>query len=249
MAIEVICPGCRARFKVSDQFAGKKGPCPKCKSIIQVPALAEKVVIHEPEHSEVGARSASGQLVLKPIERKDSVVQPMVVAGYAAGALVLLLVALVLRNVENKTGVLALGAVVLAPPLAWGGYTMLRNDEELEPFVGKELVIRTALCSIGYALLWGVFAFVYGRFFGTAPAELWSIGVLAPVFVLLGGGVAYCAYDLDLGSGCFHYALYLLVTIALRLVMGLPAVGPAQEAPQSVVPAVSLIFSAFSAWM
>ncbi|MEC8508925.1 MAG: MJ0042-type zinc finger domain-containing protein, partial [Planctomycetota bacterium] len=35
MSIRVTCPGCHARFNVSDQFAGKSGPCPKCKKTIQ----------------------------------------------------------------------------------------------------------------------------------------------------------------------------------------------------------------------
>ena len=32
MAIAVICPGCKASFRVSDKFAGQTGPCPKCKA-------------------------------------------------------------------------------------------------------------------------------------------------------------------------------------------------------------------------
>ena len=50
MAIAVICPSCKSRFSVSDQFAGRTGPCPKCKKPIKIPAVtAEAVVIHEPE--------------------------------------------------------------------------------------------------------------------------------------------------------------------------------------------------------
>ena len=37
MPISVVCPGCKARFNVSDKFAGKKGPCPKCKTVLTVP--------------------------------------------------------------------------------------------------------------------------------------------------------------------------------------------------------------------
>ena len=50
MAILVVCPGCTSRFTVSDQFAGRTGPCPKCKKPITVPTPeAQKVTIHEPE--------------------------------------------------------------------------------------------------------------------------------------------------------------------------------------------------------
>ncbi|MCA9246062.1 MAG: hypothetical protein KDA42_03075, partial [Planctomycetales bacterium] len=81
MPIHVICPGCHARFSVSEKFAGKKGPCPKCKKEIQVPAATEEVKIHAPEHSEVGAKSAGGKLVLKPIERQETKVKPVLLIG------------------------------------------------------------------------------------------------------------------------------------------------------------------------
>ena len=34
-------------FEVDDRFAGKKGPCPKCGHIIEIPK--EKLVIHAPD--------------------------------------------------------------------------------------------------------------------------------------------------------------------------------------------------------
>lgn len=37
MAIEVSCPSCKTKFTVSDKFAGKQGPCPKCKAPITIP--------------------------------------------------------------------------------------------------------------------------------------------------------------------------------------------------------------------
>lgn len=37
MAILVTCPSCKRNFQVSDQFAGKQGPCPKCKTVIRIP--------------------------------------------------------------------------------------------------------------------------------------------------------------------------------------------------------------------
>jgi len=223
MAISVICPGCHARFKVSDKFAGKKGPCPKCKQVIRVPAADEQVVIHAPEHSELGARDADGQYVLKPIARKQAKIQPVMLVGVAGACLFVLVVAVLLRGAEKNAWMLAFGALALAPPLAVGGYSFLRDDE-LEPYTGRALALRTAVCSCVYAGTWGAYTYLYFRLFGDAPVETWNVLPFAVVFLCIGAGTAYVCYDLDLTSGFFHYSLYLLVTILLRLAMDLPAV-------------------------
>ncbi|MFV2067624.1 MAG: hypothetical protein ACC645_11650 [Pirellulales bacterium] len=223
MPIDVICPGCHARFKVSDKFGGKKGPCPKCKELIRVPDASEKVVIHAPEHSEAGAKDATGQYVLKPIEREETKVPPLVVAGIVALALVVIVLAFLLRGVEEKRIFLAVGAIVLAPPLVLGGYTFLRNDE-LAPYTGRSLAVRTLLCSAVYAALWGAYTYAYFLMVGDAPVVAWNVLPLAVAILFVGGGTAFVCYDLDLGSGVFHYCFYLLITVLLRMAMGLPPV-------------------------
>lgn len=227
MAIQVLCGGCKTRFSVSEKFAGQKGPCPKCKAVITIPQPTEEVVIHAPEHSEAGARDASGKLVLKPIERTETEFQPLVAVAAGGLALAALIVALVMRGAESIPSLLLpLGAVLLAPPVCWAGYHMLRDDEQLEAITGKSLWIRTAVCSLLYAALWGAFAFFYMLFFSSAPAGVMQVFFMGPPFLFLGAGVAYCCYDFDLGTGFFHYSFYLLVTVLLRLAMGLPAIGP-----------------------
>ncbi|OHB79100.1 MAG: hypothetical protein A2W31_17730 [Planctomycetes bacterium RBG_16_64_10] len=223
MPIQVVCPGCQARFQVSSKFAGKKGPCPKCKQIIRVPDAAAQVIIHAPEHSEAGARDAKGRYVLKPIARKATRVQPLMVTAIVGASALVLLLAVLMRGLGDHRWVLVVGAIALAPPLAAGGYSFLRNDE-LEPYTGSALVIRTAICSAVYAGTWGVYTYLYFRLLGDAPVETWSVLPFACGFLSLGAATAYVCYDLDWLSGLFHYSLYLLVTILLRLVMGLPAV-------------------------
>ena len=49
MAIDIICSGCFKRFQVSEQFAGRSGPCPGCATIIDIPKLEELIVIEEPD--------------------------------------------------------------------------------------------------------------------------------------------------------------------------------------------------------
>jgi hypothetical protein len=227
MPINVTCPGCLKRFSVADKFAGQTGPCPKCKTVITIPKKEDEVVIHAPEHSEAGAVGAGGRHVLKTYKRKDTKFQPLVFTCVIGSVLVALLVALVIRSAgAPEPWLKALAAIVLGPPLAWAGYTFLR-DPELEGYSGLPLVIRSAVCGLVYALLWGVFVFLGHRFFGdefTTGLEIWQMIVLiVPVFAA-GTLAAYAALDLDPGSAFFHCAMYFAVTVMLRLVAGLSVI-------------------------
>jgi hypothetical protein len=94
MPIQVTCPGCKAQFNVSEKFAGKKGPCPKCKAVITIPApttvsaatssggkpaapgappapKAADVKIHAPEEALKSEKSKTGRPTLKPIFHDD----------------------------------------------------------------------------------------------------------------------------------------------------------------------------------
>ncbi len=82
MPISVVCPGCKARFSVSEKFAGKKGPCPKCKTVVTVPdAPAAEVKIHVPEEYASGGKDSKGRAVGKPIPRSETHVQPVLHYG------------------------------------------------------------------------------------------------------------------------------------------------------------------------
>jgi hypothetical protein len=225
MAIQVVCPGCKKRFSVSDKFAGKKGPCPNCKTQITVPEKTEEVVVHAPE--EFGPKDTKGRAVLKPIERKETKVSPLLVVGVSLGAIVAIVVALVLRSQggDVSTVILGLAAAVLAPPIVWGGYAFLR-DEELEALQGLEFYLRTGICAAVYALLWGLVAFVIYYLFDNDPLEVVHIVFIVPAMWAIGGFAAYASLDLDFGVASLHYGFYLAVTVALRLIAGLPAIGP-----------------------
>jgi hypothetical protein len=215
------------RFSVADKFAGQKGPCPKCKTVITIPKKEDEVVIHAPEHSEAGAIGAGGRHVLKTYKRKDTKFQPLVFTGVVGFVLLALLVALVLRGMGDISVVMkAAGAILLGPPLAWAGYTFLR-DAELEAYVGVPLLLRSLACGLVYALLWGIFIFLGGRFFGDdfdKGLEIWQMVVLIVPIFAAGTLAAYASFDLDPGSAFFHCALYFAVTILLRLVAGLTAI-------------------------
>ncbi|MDZ4658769.1 MAG: hypothetical protein SH868_14430 [Bythopirellula sp.] len=228
MPIQVTCPGCLTKFNVGDQHAGKAGACPKCKGPIQIPALADQVIIHAPE-SEAGAKDAKGRNVLKPIRRKEAKFSTNIFVLVAGGALLAIAVSWLVGRQYGTDGVpmwfLALGAVLLGPPLAYAAYSFLRDDE-LGVYQGTAVLLRSLACGLVYALLWGVFVYVGWNVFGDdafkAGLEMVQLGILIAIVAGIGTFAAYVSFDLEPISAFFHYALYFLLTIGLRFVMGLP---------------------------
>ncbi|HEX4128783.1 MAG TPA: hypothetical protein VHZ24_01985 [Pirellulales bacterium] len=227
MPIQVTCPGCKATFTVSDKFAGKQGPCPKCKAVITVPKQ-EAVTIHAPEEppAKGGATATVSQagrnLTPKPIRRQETnitarriVLTIVAIAAAIAGAWFAgpflagdSITTLALRTVA---------LLIVSVPIVIAGYAILR-DEELEPFTGRSLWLRALCCALAYAALWGVYHFVPP----TATRSSYSYLVIAPPFVLVGGGVALASFDFDYGTGTLHYSFYLLLTFALGYLAGMP---------------------------
>jgi hypothetical protein len=220
VAIIVVCPGCRKSFKVNEKFAGKSGNCPGCKHPLTVPAAEQEVKVHTPEAFAGGGKGASGKLATKPIERTEVKVTPITVVVIVAGILLSFAVALIggKAGLFNYWAAIAPALLVISPPLVWAAYSVLRNDE-LEPHRGTALYVRVGLCSLVYAALWGVFAYV-GPMFLTADMVTWLI--VAPPFVVVGAVAAYASLDLDFSSGAMHYAFYAMVTIALRITASIP---------------------------
>jgi hypothetical protein len=222
MAIQVTCPGCHKRFSVSDKFAGQKGPCPSCKTVIQIPSKSEEVIVHAPE--EFGPKDAAGRPVLKPIARSEarlsvavSVLIGTLLVGLVAGAIWLRAT----YGGEVPHWILGAGAALLGPPLAFAGYTFLRNDE-LEPYRGRGVLLRALICGLVYAGLWGVYFGAIYFVFENERLELFQLLFIVPVLMAIGAGTAYVSFDVDFGTGVIHYAFYLLVTVLLRLLMKMP---------------------------
>lgn len=228
MPIHVICPTCHARFKVGDQHAGKTGACPKCKGQIQIPAAGEEVVIHTPE-MEAGAKDATGRNVLKPIRRKEAKFSLNTTLAAVGGVLLALAIAFTAGRVtldsSQLTAFLAVGAVLLGPPLAYAGYSFLRDDEKI-PFVEKDLLVRCLGAGLAYAAAWGAYWWVKYQLHGsnselTEPLELFQLGVLMIPVLVVGVLTAFVAFDFDPLTAFFHFALYFGTTVLLRFIMGL----------------------------
>ena len=220
MPIPVVCPSCKARFSVSEKFAGKKGPCPKCKTVIAVPEVAaEEVKIHVPEQFASGGKDSKGRAVSKPILRQETKLKPAVAGGIAAVIVVAFATAFLLQAVSNKVPIIIVGLLILSPPLASAGYTFLRDDE-LEPYRGRALLVRASLCGLVYAALWGAYAPLPA--YGIITGEPWQWAFVAPVFVAAGAAAAWACLDLDFGNAAMHYCFYVVVTLLLRAALGFP---------------------------
>lgn len=227
MPIQVTCPGCLTKFTVGDQHAGKTGACPKCKGSIQIPTKKDEVVIHAPEH-EAGAKDAKGRNVLKPIKRKEAKFSTNIFVMVAGGTLLAVAISWLVGRQFATEGVpiwfLAIGAIVLGPPLAYSAYSFLRDDE-LGVYEGTAVLLRSLACGLVYALLWGVYMFVGWQVFGDEAfktgLEMVQHAILIGIVACLGTFAAYVSFDLEPISAFFHYALYFLITVALRFVLGL----------------------------
>ena len=218
MAINVICPGCHTRFQVSEKFAGKKGPCPKCKYQITIPSANEQIEIHAPEEHEGGGRGIDGKLVLKPIEREDVRITPLAL-GVVFGTIVVTVAAAYFGAEIFKSNLIlrAVGILVISPVLAFAGYKFLL-DMEAERLMGRDLYLRSLGCGVAYSLLWGVFAYVSGQ---ALTGEMWAWLLVAPPFLVTGGLIALALFNFDFTTGMLHYLFYVLVFIVLRWLIGL----------------------------
>ncbi len=220
MPIAVLCPGCKARFSVSEKFAGKKGPCPKCKAVITIPEVAaEEIKVHVPEQFASAGKDSKGRAVSKPIMRQEAKLTPTTIVLLVGATVVCFAVALLLRGIANKLPIIIAGLVIISPPLAAAGYTFLRDDE-LEPYRGTWLWIRAVLCGLVYAALWGAYWPLPA--YGVISGEAWQWLFVAPVFISLGAAAAWASLDLDFGSGAMHYCFFLLVCLLLRAALGMP---------------------------
>lgn len=241
MPIRVTCPNCHTRFNVSDKFAGKEGPCPKCKKTIQVPDASQEVKVHE---REVGPKDSKGRAILKPIKRQETKVSSVQMTLIVAGIVMFLVLSLVMRLMivpeQFPQWLLMLSAIVIAPVTAYAAYTFLRN-QELGTIPRDELIKRIAVCSLVYALLWFAMPLAKYAFNDRYEMGSWMVALIAMLGI--GGASGMFSMDFDYLFGLIHYGFYLVVCLLGRVLAGigiLPGIGdtpaePSQHVPTSVV--------------
>ena len=218
MPIPVVCPGCRKRFQVSEQFAGRTGPCPHCKTPISIPTADQEVKIHAPEPVSKVASSGGQHLVIKPLRHRDMKWRANVAAVIAGGTLLVLLVTYAAQGVlAPSIWLRAIGLLAVSPVLVVGGYAFL-YDDELEPYRGKPLYIRSGILAAAFAALWGAYSYVIA---GERVTELWMWFAMIPPFLVVGALASLACLDLSFGNGFFLYCFYVMATMLLGWAAGL----------------------------
>jgi hypothetical protein len=223
MPIRVTCTKCHARFNVSEKFAGKEGPCPKCKTKIRVPLPTEEVQISAPKSK--GPTDTQGKAIIDPIMRKDTVLSTLQIVLLAVGIISFLVVALVMQfmikdwNTTVGWALLGVGALAVAAPIIFIAYAIFR-DQEREGYSGSDLWRRVAICAVVYAVAWILLPVAAYAFNG--QYEIGSY-VLATVGMFAAGTVAAVAcFEFEWLMGSVHYGLYFGIALLGRMLAGLP---------------------------
>jgi hypothetical protein len=226
MPIAVICPGCKKEFNVSDQFAGRSGPCPSCKTVIKVPKKEEQVVVHAPEQFASAGKGMGGKMVAKPIRRLDAKWSPLALSLVATGSLLVVAAAWAggRSHLFQNWIVPSFGLILLSPLLTIGGYKFLVSSEDLEQYQGNQLYLRAGICALAYVVLWGIFFRVAAPVLAGHGEEIWLWAFIGPPFLIVGAITALSSFDFDFGSGALHYCFYVFVILLLRWVAALPSV-------------------------
>ncbi len=222
MAISVVCSGCKTRFNVSDQFAGRTGPCPKCKKLIKIPQRAAgEVTIQEPEPP-TGSPSTT-RMPTAPIIFKEDTVSLLSIVSVAIVVLGSLFLSILFRYTwgpgNTPTAILVAGAILFSFPCAWCGYWILR-DREIPPLHGTSLATRSLICAVIYSSLWGVHSFLPVE---QMAEEYWQWLFVGPILGFAGALAAFTSLDFDWGTAFAHFSLYVIFTASLRWILGFPA--------------------------
>jgi len=232
--ILVTCPGCLARFEVSDKYAGKKGPCPKCKKEIIVPNKQDEVVIHAPAES--GPTDSKGVSVLKPIKRMEFAVGRLMWIGVAVGVIATLGVAISFRLSNTPPSILwlVIGSIVLAPPIVMFGYTFLRDDG-FDGFTGQEYLIRTAICSVLFAATWLFYWQISVYFENKVMADIPTaqMAIFMILMIVIGTVTSLATFELETPQAAAQYLAYFVVTFLLCWMMRVELAEPI-AAPKSI---------------
>lgn len=237
MAIRVLCPGCMTSFEVGDQFAGQKGPCPKCGHIIEIPKV--QVVVHAPDEVVQDGKTTRVGKETRPIEQKRfefstqglllSLLGILLVFGAAFG--VGLVKSAVLSGIVGAVAVFG-----IAFPIARFGYMLIRDADDLEKLDGSELTQKSLFTALVFGGSWIVFE-LFVAFLGSQG--LTAALLLIPVAVV-GSFGALIFFDCNFGKALLVYAVFAACAIFGRGLLFQPNGWIWEARPNAAAPAPEL---------
>ena len=220
MPLHVICPGCLKRFQVSVRFAGLKGPCPNCATIISIPK--ESVKIHGIDNIGTGkGKGSKHNDLLHPFPRLNVDLEPVQVGRYALIVLSVLLLTFVLGCIPMynvlRLMVGTAGLCFVAFPLTLFGYRVLLDREQIFVLTGTELYSRIGIVATGYVILWCGFEY----FLVTSQANVFISTLYFGAFAVLATLLVHPILELHTWDAFLHYSIFGFSITLLRFFIGL----------------------------
>ena len=217
MSLHVICPSCLKRFRVGVRFAGMKGPCPNCGTIISIPK--ESVKLQDADGAE--QEKAGQRDISRAIPRLDMEFAPVLAGRYTLGVLGVLLLTFLLGWVPMydflRSFIGVLGLCLIAFPLTLFGYQALRDREQIFAFTGEELYRRAALTAAGYAILWLVFEY----FLAATKADIFVSWFYFAAIASLAMVMTIPILVMKAQDAFLHYCVFGFSIILFRFLIGL----------------------------
>ena len=221
MAIDVICTGCHKRFQVSEEFAGRKGPCPECKTVIEIPKLEDIVVVHERETTKTGAPTK-----LNSIRRQGTTVSKLELiislSAVALGLTIAIIGRFTISEVSEAPGILIWGIAgcMFGIGTSLLGYIVLRNSE-LEIVNDRRTILKASGIGILYAILWRLQIII------TDSALTMEDGIILPGVIVLALALTAIAsflpmvlLEFEFAQGLVHTSLFIAGLVAYSLILG-----------------------------
>ncbi|HIA61564.1 MAG TPA: hypothetical protein EYM79_10765 [Planctomycetes bacterium] len=217
MAIDVICSGCFKRFQVSDEFAGRSGPCPGCKTIIAIPAPEDQLVIEEPEHK---PSSPGAHTKIDGIARRVGFFKRFEVITLCSLFASAAFVAVLTRTLQGDpvgvltytTGILfGLGLVLLSLASSLLGYGVLK-DSEVEAFDRRTTIIRSAITAAIYCLIAVVFVTATLLLDHHDDSRTLILAIVGIACFAIASFAPMVLYEMELLQGGLHVAVMICMT-------------------------------------
>ena len=189
----------------------------------------EEVKIHVPEEYASGGKDSKGEPSANRFRGSETKLQPVLITAIVAVILGSLGICLAARHLNDKTAFIIVGLALLSPAVAVAGYWFFGGRDSNPIAVWNSgsgpRFAASSMRFCGGSTCTSVLIF---------PGELYQWLLVAPPIVGVGALAALSTFDLDYGSGDFHYCFYLLMTLILATAMGLaPLNAPVPESPQT----------------